>query len=134
MEDDAGNIKDHDLGKLDKYICYYKDHFWSRWTKKYLRDLWELHNLQYNSNETSLKEEDVTMIRGNEKNRAHWRTGIFYELLPGHSNITEAIKLRAGTFCLQQTFQHFSTLFNTVSTQLRCDQKQWRNQIRLNSV
>ena len=122
MEDDAGNIKDHNLRNLDKSICYYKDHFWSRRTKKYLRDLWELHNLQYNSNEMSLKEEDVTMIRGNEKNRAHWRTGIFHDFLPGQSNITEAIKLRAGKFCLQQTFQHFSTLFNTVSIQLRCDQ------------
>ena len=59
---------------------------------------------------------------GNEKNGAHWKTGIFHDL-PGH-NITRAIKLRAGKFCLQRTVQHFSTLFNTVSTQLRCAQKQ----------
>lgn len=39
-------------------------------------------------------------------------------------NITRAIKLQAGKFCLQRTVQHFSTLFNTVSTQLRSAQKQ----------
>ena len=109
MEDDAGNIKDHDLRNRDKCICHYKEHVWSRRADEYLTDLWELHNFQYNSKETSLKEGDVTIIRGNEKNGAHWKTGIFRDLLPGH-NITRAIKLRAGKFCLQRTVQH---CFNT---------------------
>ena len=85
--------------------------------------MWELYNFQYNSKETSLNEGDVAIIRDNEKNGAHCRIGIFHDLLPGH-NITRAIKLRDGKFCLQRTVQHFSTLFNTVSTQLRCAQKQ----------
>ena len=133
LEHYAGNIKDLDLQNWDKCMCSCKERVWSRRIKEYPIDLWELHNLQYNSKETSLKERSVTIIRGNAKNRAHWRTGIFHEPLPEHSNITRAVKLRAGKFCLQRTVQHFSTLFNTVSTQRRCDQKQTKeaNKIEL---
>ena len=29
------------------------------------------------------------IIRGDEKNRAHWKTGILHPLLPGHDSITK---------------------------------------------
>lgn len=45
LEDDAGDIKDLDLQNRDKFIGSCKDHVWSRQTKEYLRNLWELQNL-----------------------------------------------------------------------------------------
>ena len=77
----------------------------------------EQHNLVHNSKELKLKEEDVVIIRGDEKNRTHWKTGIAHQLLPGHEGITRAVKLRAGKSYLECAVQHLYTV------ELQCDQK-----------
>ena len=74
LEGDADNTDGFDLNHLKKrakYIHFSKNYVWSYWKKEYLRGLTEQHNLAHNSNELKLKEEDVVIIRGNEKNRAH---------------------------------------------------------------
>ena len=71
------------------------------------------------------------IIRGDEKNRAHWKTGIVHQLLPGRDNITSAVKLRAGKSYLERVVQDLYPL------ELRCKQKMTKetneNQLDVNA-
>ena len=94
-----------------------KDRVWSCWTKKYLRGLREQHNLVHNSREMKLKEGVEVIIRGDEKNRAHWKTGFVHQLSPGSVGITIAVKLRVRKSYLELAVEYLHAL------ELRCDQK-----------
>ena len=67
------------------------------------------------------------IIWDSEKGRAHWKTRMLYELLPGHNNITRAVKLQAVKLYLERVVQQFHPF------KLRCDQKQTKeaNKIEL---
>ena len=52
-----------------------------------------------NSKKLKLQEGDV---RRDEKNRAHWKTGIIYQLLPGRDGITRVVKLCARKSYLER--------------------------------
>ena len=105
LEGDVDNIEDCDLKRLTKYIRSCKARIWLRWTKEYLIGLREQHNLVHK--ELKLKEGDVVNIRGDEKNRAHWKTGIVHQLLPGRDGITRAVKLRAGKSYLKRVVKTY---------------------------
>ena len=67
-------------------------------------------NLLHNSTVLKLKEGDAVIKPADEKNRAHWETGIVHQLLPGHHDTTRAVKLRAGKSYLEQAVRHLYPL------------------------
>ena len=91
----------------------------------------EQHNLVHNSKELKLKEEDVVIIRGDEKNRTHWKSGIAHQFLSGHEGITTVVKLRAGKSYLECAVQHLYPLDQ------QCNQKMTKetneNQLDVNA-
>ena len=104
-----------DLVKRAKYLRRCKDHVWRRWTTEYVRALRERHNLHHNTREMKVKVGDVVMIRGDEKNRAHWKTGIVRELIQGQDGVVRVVRLRAGKSQLERAIQHLYPL------ELACD-------------
>ena len=70
----------------------------------------EQYNPVHNSKELKLKEGDVVIIQCNEKNGAHWKTGIVHQLLPGSNGITKTVKLLAGRLYLERAIQHLYPL------------------------
>ena len=109
LEGDVNNTEDCDLKKRAKYIRSCKDRVRSRWTKEYLRG--------NNSKKLKLMVGYLVTIRSNEKNRAHWKTRIVHQLLPGQDSITKAVKLRAGKSYLERAVQHLYQL------ELKCHKK-----------
>ena len=101
---------DVDLVKRAKYLRRCKDNVWKRWTTEYVRALRERHNLKHKSKELKVKVGDVVLIRGDEKNRAHWKTGIVSELIPGRDGVIRVVRLRAGKSHLERAIQHLYPL------------------------
>lgn len=77
---------------------------------EYLKYLRERHNLTHNGKVMQLKEGDVVIIKGDEKNRAHWNLGIINKLLPGNDGIVRAARLRAGKSFLERAPEHLFPL------------------------
>ena len=73
------------------------------------------HNLKHKTRELLLNVGDVVIIRGDEKNRAHWKTGIVTKLIRGRDGIVRAVQLRAGKSFLERAVQHLYPL------ELTCD-------------
>ena len=67
------------------------------------------------------------IIRGNEKNRAHWRTGIVHELPPKYNGISRIDKLQAVKFYLERAVKHFYPLE-------LCDQKQMKEANKIQRI
>ena len=101
---------DGDLVKRAKYLRRCKDNVWRRWTTEYVRALRERHNLQHKTKPLKIKVGDVVIIRGDEKNRAHWKTGIVIELIPGRDGVVRVVRLRAGKSFLERAIQHLYPL------------------------
>ena len=67
------------------------------------------------------------IIRGNEKNRAHWRTGIVHERPPKYNGISRIDKLQAVQFYLERAVKHFYPLE-------LCDQKQMKEANKIQRI
>ena len=96
--------------KRDKYLRRCKDNVRRRWTTEYVRALRERHNLQHKTKELKVKVGDVVVVRGDEKNRAHWKTGVVSELIPGRDGVVRVVRLRAGKAYLERAIQHLYPL------------------------
>ena len=121
--DDDG---EQDLKKRYKHLRACKDRIWRRWTDEYVRQLRERHNLKHNTKEMNLTEGDVVIIKGDEKNRSHWKTGIVERLINGRDNVVRAIRLRAGKSYLERPVEHLYPL------ELHCNIKKPEETIKLN--
>ena len=95
-------IKEKDLRKRAKYLAKCKESLWRRWRNEYLRALRERHNLQYDGKQRHLKEGDMVLIKGEEKNRGKWKIGVVYKLVPGRDGIVRVVRLRAGKSYLER--------------------------------
>ena len=104
-DEEPSDIQDRDLRKRAKYLRKCKDALWKRWESEYMRALRERHNAMHSGKQSQLEEGDVVMIRGEEKNRAHWKIGIVTELMPGRVNIVRAVRLRAGKSFMERPIQ-----------------------------
>ena len=80
-----------------------------------MRVLRERHNLVHKERQLNLKVGDVVIIRGDEKNRAHWKLGIVTKLIIGRDGVVRAAQLRAGKSYLERAVQHLYPL------ELSCD-------------
>eukprot|EP00112_Aurelia_sp_Birch-Aquarium-sp1_P013008 Seg2741.1 transcript_id=Seg2741.1/GoldUCD/mRNA.D3Y31 product="hypothetical protein" protein_id=Seg2741.1/GoldUCD/D3Y31 len=125
-EADADDLEDTDLRNRAKYLRKCKDSLWSRWTGEYVKALRERHNLKHDSKTPSLKEGDVVLIKGEERNRGKWSIGIITNLITGRDGVVRAAKLRAGKSYLERAVQQLYPL------ELSCDVTKQRVQDQLN--
>ena len=114
-KEDTSNVQDKGLRKRARYLQKCKDSLWSRWTGEYVNALRERHNRKYDSKIPSLKEGDVVLIKGEERNRGKWKIGIITNLITGRDNIVRAARLRAGKAYLERAIQQLHLL------ELSCD-------------
>ena len=116
LEEEPETIGDIDLRKRARFLQRCKDVLWSRWTKEYLRALRERHNLNHKTNEMTLRQGDVVLIKGEERNRGRWKIGIVDQLIKGRDGVVHGVRLRAGKSYLERPIQHLYPL------ELSCDQ------------
>ena len=60
-----------------------------------MRALRARHDLRHKGKCARLKEGDVVLIKGDEKNRGKWKTGVVNKLIPGRDGVVRAVRLRA---------------------------------------
>ena len=99
-----------DLKKRYKYQQSALEKVWQRWKNECLKFLRERQNMTHHEKEMQLKEGEVVIIKGDEKNRAHWNLGIVNKLLPGKDGIVRAVRLRAGKSFLERAPEHLYPL------------------------
>ena len=122
-EEDIDNIDDNDLRKRAKYLKRCKESVWTRWKNEYLTSLRERHKIVHGK-ENQMREGDVVIIKGDEKNRAVWKLGIIDKLLTGRDGVTRAVRLRAGKSYLERAVQHLYPL------EISCDERQDDNDVQ----
>ena len=66
--------------------------------------------MSHDEKEAKFKEGDVVIIKGDDKNRAHWNLGIIEKLIPGKDGIIRAVRLRAGKTFLERAPEHLYPL------------------------
>ena len=115
IDDVVNSDEETDVEKQLKCITTFKERVWRRWTNEYLKSLRERHNLKHKSKDANIQVGDVVIIKGDEKNRAHWKTGIVVELFTGRDGVIRAAKLRAGKSYLERAVQQLYPL------ELTCD-------------
>ena len=93
LNEDPSDIEPGDLRKRAKYIMKCKEMLWKRWYAEYLKALRERHNNAHSGKRADLRVGDVVLIKGNEKNRSHWKIGIVHQLIQGRDNEIRAVKL-----------------------------------------
>ena len=93
---------------------------------EYVKALRERHSLIYDSKIPSLKEGEVVLIKGEERNWGKWKIGIITNLITGRDNIVRAARLRAGKAYLERAIQQLYPL------ELSCDVTNERIQEQLN--
>ena len=110
-------IEDDNLRKRAKHLKKCKDSLWRRWRNEYMRALRERHDLRHNGKYVRLKEGDVVLIKGDEKNQGKWKIGVVSKLIPGRDGVVRAVRLRAGKSYLERPIQFLYPM------ELHCDMK-----------
>ena len=77
-----------------KYIKRCKVALWKRWKHEYFVAFREKHNLKSEDKPFKINVGDVVAIKGQEKNRGHWKIGIVNHLYSGKDNIIRVAQLR----------------------------------------
>ena len=93
------------IKKRHKYIKRYKEALWKRWKHEYLVALREKHNLKNKDKTFKINVGDVVLIKGEEKNRGHWKIGIVNHLYSGKDNIIRVAQLRIGKKLIDRPIQ-----------------------------
>ena len=104
-DEEPSDVQDRDLRKRRKYLRKCKDALWKRWKSEYVRALRERHNATHSGKQARLEIGDVVLIKGEEKNRALWKTGIVTHMIPGRDNVVRAVRLRAGKSFMERPIQ-----------------------------
>jgi len=71
--------------------------------------------LQHHGKTNSLKIGDVMLIKGDKRNKGHWKLGIIKELIKGRDGVVRGAKLRTGNAILERAVQHLYPM------ELQCD-------------
>ncbi|XP_067022915.1 uncharacterized protein [Acropora muricata] len=114
---EPNRIQDYDLRKRAKYLGKCKDAVWSRWTREYLRGLWERHCLKHKGDSTYPAEGEVVIIKSDEKNRARWKMGVVIDMITGRDGVVRGAKLRTPKSVIERPVQHLYPL------ELSCDMR-----------
>ena len=115
-----------DLRKRAKYLKKYKEHVWNRWTKEYVRELRERHNLKHHAKSFFLAFGDVVIIYTEERNRNKWPEGVVEELYKGRDGVVRGVKIKTPTGHLERAVQQLYPL------ELSCDISSSSNSDKLN--
>ena len=89
---------------------------WKRWSREYLRSLWERHRAKIKAGPVP-KVGDVVTISDNEK-KGEWTLGIVEELVAGKDNEVRVAKIRSSKSHLERAVQQLYPL------ELSCDVEQ----------
>ena len=116
-EEEIADIDDVVLRKRAKYVKRCKNALWERWWKEYLRGLRGRHNLKHKTRDQDLKQGDVVIIKGDDRNRNKWKLGVVDQMIKGKDDVVWAVRLRAGKSFLERPIQHLFPL------ELSCDLK-----------
>ena len=114
-EEDPDNIDDRNLRKRQKYIIKCKEALYYRWQQEYLRALRERHNMEKNRNVIEPAVGDLVVIKGEERNKGKWKTGIIEQLYPGQDGIVRVVRVRGVKNQIERAVQHLYPL------ELQCD-------------
>ena len=114
---EPNRIQDYDLRKQAKYLGKCKDAVWSRWTREYLRGLWERHCLKHKGDSTYPAKGEVVTIKSDEKNRARWKMGVVIDVITGQDGVVRGAKLRTPKSVIERPVQHLYPL------ELSCDMR-----------
>ena len=93
------------IKKRHKYIKRCKEGLWKRWKREYLVALREKYNLKNNDKAFKINVGDVVLIKGEEKNRRHWKIGNVNHLYSGKENIIRVAQLRLGKKLIDRPIQ-----------------------------
>ena len=92
------------IKKRHKYTKRCKEALLKRWKHEYLEALREKYNLKNKDKTLKINVGDVVMIKGEEKNRGHWKIGIVNHLYIGKDNIIRVAQLCIGKKSIQLLF------------------------------
>ena len=118
-KEELTNVEDYDLRKRAKYLRKCKDVLWKRWTTKYLKALRERYNLNHQTEEATLKEGDVILIKG-ERRKRQMEVGVVERLIQGRDGVIRGAQLRAGKTHPERLLQLLYPL------ELACDRSERR--------
>ena len=110
LEEDPSSIDDRELRRRVKHVQKCKQMLWNRWTNEYVRGLRERHNMLNKSKKLLLKEGDVVLIKGDDKNKGKWKLGRVDKMFPGRDGIIRAVRLRAGKSFLERPLERLYPL------------------------
>ena len=112
--------------KREKYLQKCKDQMWNRWTTDYVKELRERH-IQKKTGNVTVKEGDVVIIKGDEKNLRFWKLGIVTSLIKRKDGVIREVKLRAGKGIMERPLQHIYPLeLRTETKQLNLKAKEFK--------
>ena len=83
--------------KKQRYVQRCKENTWKRWKHEYLAAFRERHNLSHKSRTKKVKIGDIVMIKGESKNRGHWKIGKVFQLYTGKDEIVRTVQIQVGT-------------------------------------
>ena len=109
-------LVEKDLRKRFKYVQACKNAAWSRWSKEYVTELRERHNLKNKVKNSSPDVGEVVMIKGDHKSRGKWTIGVVTKTYVGKDGIVRAVELRTSRCILERAIQHLYPL------ELFCDE------------
>ena len=84
------------MKKRHKYVKRCKEALWKRWKHEYLVAPRLKHNRKHNGKTFRINVSDEVMIKGEEKNRRHWKIGIGNDLYIGKDSIIQVVQLHIG--------------------------------------
>ena len=82
--------------KNKRYVQRCKENAWKRWKHEYLAALRERHNLSHKGRTRKVKIGDIVMIKGESKNRGHWKIGKVSQLYTGKDEVVRAVQIQVG--------------------------------------
>ena len=83
--------------KRQRYVQRCKESAWKRWKHKYLVALRERHNLSYKGRTRKVNIGDIVMIKGESKNRGHWKIGKASQLYTRKDEVLRGVQMQVGT-------------------------------------
>ena len=101
VTEDEGEV----FGERQRYVLKCKKATWRRFHREYLVAIRERHNLNHKDKLANFQIGDLVIIKGESKNRGHWKLAIVEKLHSGKDNVIRAVELRATKSYLERPIQ-----------------------------
>ena len=80
--------------KRQRYVQRCKENALKKWKHEYVAALRERHNLSHKDRTRKVKIGDIVMIKGESKNRGHWKIGKVSQLYTGKDEVVRAVQIQ----------------------------------------